>query len=109
MIIKVNTPKGEKYHGEIKNGNFYREVDYWKDRLIKWNSWSIHPDALEIIKREKVKNLIYKTDKDTFCISLEEAIKYGFEGNLGGGRTIYIPLKHWVKMKAGEEQQMNLI
>ena len=59
-----------------------------------FDAWSIHPDALEKIQ-DRVKGLVYLTDKVVYAISINDAVLRGFEKSFKGGRTWYIQLKHW--------------
>lgn len=100
MQITVNTPKGVKFHGEVKEVGgfrvFYREVDYDKDRMRIYDAWSIHPDALKQIEKLNVEKMLYKDKEGTeYLISLAHAKKKGWEGGFAGGKTFYIPLKFW--------------
>jgi aldehyde:ferredoxin oxidoreductase len=93
--IFVNTPQGQRHHGDVIKNLFLRNVDWKKDRMKIFDAWSIHPDALDQIKQLGVKKLKYKMPDRVFTISVSKAEKKGFTREFSGGITHYIPLKVW--------------
>ena len=96
MRIYVDTPQGQKFHGELEDGYFYRFVDHKKDFMRIFQAWSIHPDALTQLSDLECDGLRYVVSEDErYEISLEDARRNGFEKSFKGGPTIYIPVKFW--------------
>jgi hypothetical protein len=96
--IVVPTPTGVKYHGYIAGDTFYRQVTN-KDLMRIFDAWSIHPYALEQIKKLGIKYLVYKNTEtnEKYKIDLETVIQRGFKRSFKGGETWYISLRHWNK------------
>ena len=111
MIITVNTPQGVKRHGTIQESKgkkyFCRTVDSEKDRMRIFDAYSLHPDALISLRREKVSALIYRETPSQRRLGLRmdhlEAMLDGrmnsptgkrlaWEAEFAGGPTIYIKI-----------------
>lgn len=103
MKINVSTPQGMKFHGEIIDGWFVREVDYEKDRMRIFDAWSIHPDAIKEISG-KVEGLKYKCGEEVYTITTAKAHEKGFYKEFSGGKTFYIPIKFWEKLNKNEQK-----
>lgn len=107
--INVKTPHGYRHHGDIgvrRGVNdlvFRRVVNSFKDKMRIFDAYSIHPDALEQIKKEGVRMLHYiedgKNHLELEVVKLEKMLSgeikhqgcmLAWEGEFGGGKTIYI-------------------
>jgi len=95
MEIRVNTPQGVKFHGEVVDKKFVRQVDWSKDRMRIFDAWSIHPDALKQIIEMGIEQLEYVCGDQHYFIKLDLAREKGFEKEFSGGKTFYIPIKFW--------------
>jgi hypothetical protein len=102
--IYITQPSGQRVvHGKLIGSVFYRSVKE-KDKMRIFDAWSINPNVLDQIK-DSVKLLEYYNidNNQTYKISMEDALKNGFEREFSGGKTFYIPLKFW-KTKTKEEE-----
>lgn len=97
VAITVKTPNGIKHHGMVdtKDAVFLRDVDWNKDRMVMFNAWSIHPEALDTIKRMNVGQLVYRCDGRIYRIDMKDVDAHGFKKEFSGGETVYIPLQYW--------------
>lgn len=57
-------------------------------------SWSVN---LKEIKGRDVKGIVFKTEKNTYSISHDDAYKHGFVRILGGEEKLVVPLTAWDK------------
>jgi len=110
MIFKdqnffVETPKGMKPHGFLKDRKFCRRVTA-KDRMKIFDAWSIHPDVLKYLEDNDIPDIHYKDEEKDYRITTESARTNGFERNFSGGKTFYIPIKHW---DVSDKGQLKLI
>ena len=105
--VVVDTPKGKRVHGYImekRDGSvcFYREVRESNDLMLIFDSWSINPQAWDILKDSGISELMYNDVErgKVYYISIEDMkslvdTNKAFERVFKGGRTIYIPRKFW--------------
>lgn len=108
--IYVNTPNGKKFHGDIvtsKTGKkFVRRLDPFKDKIRIFDAYSINPDALREIIKQRVPKIVF-TEKgsgrrkplvittDDLCKMLngeltQDGKRLAWEAEFAGGQTIYI-------------------
>lgn len=98
--VYVQTDKGSKLHGyaDIVTKIFYRNVTY-HDRMHMYKAWSLHPEVMQKLKEKGYKSIIFTVkgalNTKTIRISVEDALKHGFERTHSGGPTWYIPEEHW--------------
>jgi hypothetical protein len=114
--VFVNTPRGRKRHGEIVLAGdkkiFVRFVDWDKDRMRIFDAWSINPEAYRKIRNYGVWGLLYRDKKHNTNYSLttedlgkmlggeitkDSGAKFAWEGEFGGGKTIYIKVEAFTK------------
>lgn len=111
--LYVATPSGIKRHGVVrsigKRKAFFREVDFWKDRMRILDSWSVNPDALDKLTAQGVERVIYRTasleDNATYELTVKEIealTKKGVAsvGAFAGDDTIYVPRVAWRRSEA---------
>jgi len=92
--ITVNTPKGEKYHGDWEGDTFTRKVRKDKDFMRIYESYSIHPKIIEKANAMNLKKLRFVDENNTYEISIDDAREHGFQKTHAGGPTYYLQLKH---------------
>ena len=92
-IVYVNTPYGERKHGEIHGKYFIRKVRE-KDRMKIFDAWSINPDIISELQEKQIEELHFIRGNKKYIISIEKALDKGFEKTFSGGRTFYIPIQH---------------
>jgi len=59
---------------------------------IGGGSWTIKLDELE---GRDVQHVRFITDAIVYGITIDDAIRFGFERELGGERKLVVPVKHW--------------
>ncbi len=104
--IYITQPSGQKVvHGKLEGKVFHRTVKE-KDKMRIFDAWSINPSVLDTIKENVERLEYYNADNGkTYKISIEDALKNGFEREFAGGRTFYIPLKFWKTKTKDEEME----
>ena len=102
QAIYITTPKGKEvlhgYWGEYEGHPcFIRNVSE-SDKMEIFKSWSVNPEVLEKVK-DKVDGFVYANGSTLYTMNISDVIKYGFEKEFAGGKTVYIELKWWHKHK----------
>lgn len=95
-------------HGELRVDRygvkyFFRKVDYKKDRLHKYDAWTIHPDVLLDMEKSDCKYLLYKSDSIYYYIPIGDAKAIGIWEYLAGGAGVHIPLKFWKEIRNDDD------
>ena len=81
--------------GIITNNGEYIKHEDEKDMLrMGGGSWTINLDWAS----EGVKVITYITEKNKYQITMEDAIKYGFERTFQGERKLVVPISKWTKI-----------
>lgn len=85
LIIKGTYVKNEKEDDKLR---------------LAGGAWTINLDEVDLLKVETVR---YITDKNTYTISSEEALKRGFGRVFNGETKLVVPIKFWkIKEIEGE-------
>lgn len=77
--------------GVIKNGEYIKHEDE-KDMLrMGGGSWTINLDWVD----QGINSITYVTKNKTYHITMEDAIRYGFERIFQGERKLVVPISKW--------------
>lgn len=80
-------------HGTYKNGIYTKREDESQKLRMAGGAWSVNLDEMPIDTRL----IEFITPEQTYVISREDAVKYGFIRMLGGEKKLVVPLHRWQK------------
>ena len=78
-------------YGKIKNDTYYKKEHERTKLRMAGGSWSINMSEIT----DNIKNIIYKTNKNTYSITLDKAKKLGFYRTFQDELKLVVPEKHW--------------
>ena len=78
-------------YGKVKNDTYYKKEHERTKLRMAGGSWSINMAEIN----DKIKNIIYKTNKNTYSITLDKAKEFGFYRTFQDELKLVVPEKHW--------------
>ena len=82
-------------YGKIKENTYYKKEHERTKLRMAGGSWSINMSEIN----DEVENIIYKTNKHTYKITLKKAKEFGFYRTFQDELKLVVPEKHWEKDK----------
>ena len=83
--------------GTIINDTYVKNEKEKSKLRMGGGSWSIPYELVSKSKHLHVKDILYRTPKVLYTITIDSALSKGFILSLGGELKLVVPIKHWTK------------